>query len=69
TLLQGVKTLFSSSFDFIGVTEGQRPFIDLLAGTDQLRELVLKEEALRYLTDSKDELEKYSREIKRFELY
>lgn len=69
TLLQGVKILFPSSFDFIGVTEGQRPFIDLLAGTDQLRELVLKEEALRYLTDTQDELEKFSHEIKRFELY
>jgi uncharacterized protein YbbC (DUF1343 family) len=69
TLLQGVNALFPKAFDFLGVAEGKRPFIDLLAGSDRLRELVVKEEALTYLTDSRNELDKFSREIKRFELY
>ena len=68
-LLQGVKELFSKTFNFIGVSEGKRPFIDLLAGTDRLRELMLKEEALTYLSDSQGDLSAFSREISRFEIY
>ncbi|WEG14740.1 DUF1343 domain-containing protein [Pullulanibacillus sp. KACC 23026] len=69
TLLQGIHDLFPNLFEFIKGAEGRPLFIDLLAGTDELRRLVEEGEGLRYLTESREGVERFTREIKDFELY
>ena len=69
TLLQGMADLFSNHFNFLQTAEGQRPFIDLLAGTNKLREFLGKGQAITYITDSEFELDAFSKRIKPFEIY
>lgn len=68
TLLQGVAELYEGDFQFLGV-ERPKPFIDLLAGTPELRALIEQGRGLEYLTDSADKLEAFNRDMKDYEMY
>jgi uncharacterized protein YbbC (DUF1343 family) len=69
TLLQGIATLYSEDFEFLGVHGPSKPFIDLLAGTSRLREYIVKGEGLSYLEESRNELEQFNRDIEAVLLY
>lgn len=68
-LLQGIANMYENHFNFLGADEPSTPFIDLLAGTSNLRKYVLNGEGLRYLQQSLCDLERFNEHIKDFELY
>jgi uncharacterized protein YbbC (DUF1343 family) len=69
TLLQGIATLYSEKFEFLGVNGPGKPFIDLLAGNSRLREYIVKGEGLSYLEESRSELEQFNQDIQAVLLY
>lgn len=68
SLLQGIAHMYEKDFQFRD-EHRERPFIDLLAGTDQLRSLIRSGKGESYVDDSKEDLEKFSREMKKYEIY
>lgn len=68
-LLQGIAELYPDTLEFISVDGLSKPFIDLLAGTSELREFILKGQGLKYLEKSSEALEQFNHEIEAFELY
>ncbi|QQE79178.1 exo-beta-N-acetylmuramidase NamZ domain-containing protein [Alicyclobacillus sp. SO9] len=68
-LMQGIAQLYGPSFEFIGLNERDKPFIDLLAGTSRFRDLLVQGRAPDYLIESASNLERFNEEVKAFEIY
>lgn len=68
TLMEGIARMDECDFQFRD-ENAERPFIDLLAGTDQLRSLVRKGQSTEYLDNARAEVERFSREVKDYQIY
>lgn len=68
-LLQGFAEIYPMDFEFAGRDTSSRLFIDLLAGTSALRQLILAGNGLQYLESARGDVEGFNRDIRPFELY
>ena len=69
TLLQGVAQLHPEQLAFSGEKQGGRPFFDLLAGTDALRNMVRSGRAVDFLSDHRADVERFSQDVEDILLY
>lgn len=68
-LIETFAKLYPDQFTFLEARNDGRCFMDLLAGTEKLREMILAERALDYLKDSLPDLADFNKEIPQFYLY
>jgi uncharacterized protein YbbC (DUF1343 family) len=68
-LMQGIAELYPHAFDFRPAAPGAKPFIDLLAGTDRVRQWVLEGRVLDLLDEAEDEVARFDEQVQPYLLY